>query len=65
MKTDNLLKETILNVLKDVHIETGRKDEFNKVINELESAIREKIISHEIDHYTEMEKTSEKSTNSQ
>lgn len=37
----NILRETILSVLKDVHIETGRTDDFNKVVGELELAISE------------------------
>ena len=53
----NILKETILSVLKDVHIETGKTKEFDKVVNELESAISEKIISHDIDYYTETDKS--------
>lgn len=49
----NVLRETIEMTLSDVHIETGRKDEFERVVNALEAAISEKIISHEVDFYSE------------
>ena len=47
------MRETIEAVLEDVHIESGRKDEFKRVVDNLEVAISEKIISNEIDFYTE------------
>jgi len=49
----NILLDTIKEVLNDVHIESGRKDEFDKVCEELERAILVKIMNHEIDCYTE------------
>lgn len=52
----NVLRETIEYVLKDVHIETGRKDQWDKVVSELEEAISAKITRHEIDFYTESKK---------
>lgn len=49
----NILRETINNVLTDIHIETGRKDDYERVVDALESAISEKILTQEIDVYTE------------
>ncbi len=49
----NILRETIEKVLKDIHIETGRKDDWEQTVLALETAISNKIISHEIDYYSE------------
>lgn len=49
----NVLRETIEEVLEDVHIETGRKDEWNCIVRRLEESISEKILNHEIDFYSE------------
>ena len=49
----NVLLDTIKEVLEEVHIETGRKDDFERVCNDLESAISAKILAHEIDYYSE------------
>lgn len=49
----DILLDTIKEVLGDVHIESGRKDEFDKVCEELERAISVKIMNHEIDYYPE------------
>jgi hypothetical protein len=48
----NTLRATIEKVLVDVHIETGRKDDWEQVVSRLEAAIAEKIRSHEIDYYS-------------
>ena len=53
---NNILRETISEALKDIHIETGRKDDFERVVNRLEIDISEKILSQDIDIYTEGEK---------
>ena len=52
----NTLRETIESVLDDITIESGRRDEFEKVVLSLESAISKKIVNHEIDYYTEIDK---------
>jgi len=52
----NILLETIRETLKDVHIESGRTDEFDKICLMLEEAVSNKIVNHEIDYYTESTK---------
>ncbi len=44
---DNNLRDVIESVLRDVHVESGRKDEYDRLVNELESAISEKIINRD------------------
>ncbi len=54
---ENLLLEVIKETLEDVHIETGRKDDFEKICNLLERNISNRILSHHIDYYSECLKT--------
>ena len=56
----NILRETIEECLKNIHIETGRKDDFEKVVNKLEAIISKKVLSMEISPETEKEKNFEK-----
>ena len=52
----NKLRDTIETALKDVHIETGRDDEFEKVVNKLEMDISKAILNVDINPYDEMKK---------
>lgn len=47
----NVLINTIKDTLKDVHIESGQRDEWDKVVSALNNAISDKILSHDIDYY--------------
>jgi len=49
----NILLETIKRSLSEVHTEDGSKEQFDRVCEKLEADISEKILSHEIDFYTE------------
>lgn len=50
-EAENVLRDTIECVLKDVHIESGTKKEWSDTVTALELAISQKIIGHEIDFY--------------
>lgn len=52
----NALLDTIRLCLKDVHIEGGKIEDFDRVCLELDMAISPKIANLEIDHYTEVYK---------
>ncbi len=53
---NNVLLDTIKEVMQDWHIETGRNDERDKLCLLIENAISKKILSHEIDYYSEKHK---------
>ena len=59
-ETINILRETIEECLKNVHIETGRKDDFEKVVNKLEAIISKKVLMMEVSPETEKEKNFKK-----
>jgi hypothetical protein len=50
---ENKLLSTIRLALTEVHIETGRRDDFDRVCLELEEAISKEVWRHEIDFYSE------------
>ena len=53
MNERNELLETIKEELKFIYIQDGRPERFESICNDLEKAISKKILSHEIDYYTE------------
>lgn len=49
----NILREVIEKALNDVAIEIGGRDYFTRVADSVELAVSKKILSHDIDYYTE------------
>ena len=52
----NELRSAIEFALKDIHIETGRADEFTKVVNKIEIEVSKKVRYQYINPYDEMHK---------
>lgn len=52
----NALLEAIKQELDDVTIDDGTIDRFEQVCKDIEKAVSNKIINHEIDYYTEINK---------
>jgi len=49
----NKLRITIEKALKDIHIETGTKDDFVKVVNKIEIEVSKMVLSQDIDIHSE------------
>lgn len=52
----NTLRDAIELAMKDIHIETGKDEEFIKVVNRIEIEVSKMVVSQDVNQYDESRK---------